>query len=198
MKLVDKFKTGDHGIKGFGSAFLAATVSLFFAQKIKKGEFLLKQGEIGNKVYYVERGLIRLYTNHKNKEISTWFAKEGDFIFNPNSFHFDKPSHENFHALEDCIIYSLPKSLFFQVSTIESVYAIYALNELIANLCEIQNHCTLLRNLDAEERYEFLITNYPSLKGRISQKYLASFLGIDITYLSKIIKKHEKETLVLI
>ncbi len=193
MKLTERLKSGKYGINGFGTAFIAATASLFLAQKLKKGEFLLKEGEIGNRVYYIEQGLIRMFTFHKNKEISTWFAKEGDFIFNPKSFHFEIPSHESFQALEDCIVYSLPKSIWFQVSTIESVYATYALNELIQNLCEIQNHCTILRNLSADERYEFLLSHYPSLKGRISQKHLASFLGIDITYLSKIIKKFEKE-----
>ncbi|MHA8066530.1 Crp/Fnr family transcriptional regulator [Aquirufa sp. ROCK2-A2] len=194
MKLTERLQSGKYGIKGFGTAFLAATASLFMAQKYKKGDYILKQGEIGTKVFYIEKGLIRLSTTHKNKEISTWFAKEGDFIFNPKSFHYEVPSHENFQALEDCVVFSISKSMWFQVSTLESVYATYALNELIANLCEIQNHCTILRNLAAEERYEFLITHYPALKGRISQKHLASFLGIDITYLSKIIKKYEKDS----
>jgi len=194
MKLTEKLQTGKYGIKGFGASFVAATVSLFMAKKIKKGEFLLHQGEIGKTVFYVEKGLLRLFTNHKNKEISTWFAKEGDFVFNPKSFHNETPSHESIQAIEDCVIYSVSKSIWFQVSTIESIYAYFAINELIHNLCEMQNHCTILRNLAADERYEHLITHYPSLKGRISQKYLASFLGIDITYLSKIIKKFEKES----
>jgi hypothetical protein len=61
--------------------------------------------------------------------------------------------------------------------------------EIMAYLCVLQNICIFLRTKDALERYIYLNEFNPALSKRLSQKQLATFLGIDTTYLSKIKKE---------
>jgi CRP-like cAMP-binding protein len=193
MNIYDRLSSGNHAIKGLVSSFILTLTELMFKNSYKKGDVLLNQGDVCDKIYYIESGLLRFYTVIDNKEISTWFAKEGDFITAANSFHFGVKSHEFIQAIENSVVFSFDKSVYFQMEKMHSNFALYSTNELYLNLTECQNQCLLLRTLKAEDRYKFFITKYPSLKNRISQKYLATFLGIDNSYLSKIINKEESE-----
>ena len=66
--------------------------------------------------------------------------------------------------------------------------ALFAINELMVNLCEYQTQCNFLRHMSAEDRYLYLVKSHSNILERISQKHLASFIGVEITYLNKIIK----------
>jgi transcriptional regulator with XRE-family HTH domain len=45
--------------------------------------------------------------------------------------------------------------------------------------------------MTGEKKYEYLKTHKSDILERISQKHLASYLGVDITYLSKIINNYK-------
>ena len=47
--------------------------------------------------------------------------------------------------------------------------------------------------MNAEKKYEFLLKKKPDILNRLSQKHIASFLGIETTYLSKIIANHKED-----
>lgn len=47
--------------------------------------------------------------------------------------------------------------------------------------------------MNAESRYSYLYEKQSEIFNRLSQKQLASFLGVETTYLSKIISKYKKE-----
>ena len=68
----------------------------------------------------------------------------------------------------------------------------FAINELYIKLCEYSDQCQLLRFMSAEKKYEFLASQKPEILSRLSQKHIASFLGIETTYLSKIISNHKE------
>lgn len=191
MNIFDRLGSGTYGIKGLISSFILTLTELMYKNSYKKGDILLKEGDICDKIYYIESGLIRFFTVIDNKEISTWFSSEGEFITSANSFHFGTPCHENIQVIENSIIYSFEKSIYFQMIKMHNNFAMFSTNELYLNLVECQNQCLILRTLKAEDRYKFFISKYPKLKNRVSQKYLSTFLGIDNSYLSKIIHKEE-------
>jgi CRP/FNR family transcriptional regulator, anaerobic regulatory protein len=164
---------------------------LVFAQKVKKGEFILHEGEVCNRLYYIESGLIRIFRTQESKEISTWFAKEGDFISTVNSFHWGVPSLESFEALEDCVIYSITKKQYHFLVEQSSSFALFAMNELFNNLCEYQNQCEFLRTLSAPERVKLIEKKYPYFLTRVKNKDLSTFLNIEQTYLSKLLNAKE-------
>lgn len=74
-------------------------VSLMFTKKIAKKEILLREGEICKEIFYVQKGLLRVYIINEGKEVNTWFVKEGEFITSISSYHKQKPSEHYIDAL---------------------------------------------------------------------------------------------------
>jgi CRP-like cAMP-binding protein len=160
-----------------------------FSQKLKKGDKLYVIGKVEDKVCYVEKGLLKKYTvDEKGKEYINWFSMEGDFILLPKSFIRGEVNEEVVEALEDCVIYSMRKGVLFKIMEFNNKICLTMVNELFNYLCVLQNICIFLRSLDASEKYMFLKSFNPKLVKRLNQKLLANFLGIDTTYLSKILK----------
>jgi CRP-like cAMP-binding protein len=193
MKVAEKFLTSEYFKLGKSNQIIDWIIKLSFSKKIKKGQFLLNEGENCDKIFYIEKGLIRIFRTADDKEITTWFAKEGDFLTNANGFHFGVPSKESFEALEDCVIYETNrKSYLFLIEKFSS-FALFSVHELFHNLCEFENQCEFLRTMSAMERIDYIEKKYPYLFSRVSNKYLSSFLNIETTYLSKLL--NNKKTL---
>jgi CRP-like cAMP-binding protein len=187
MKLSEKFSGSEFFKKSPNPVFYDWLFKFVFEQKVKKGDFILREGDICDRIYYIEKGLVRIFRIQDSKEISTWFVKEGDFISTVNSFHFGVPSYESFEALEDCVIYSINKKAYLFLVELSSSFALFVLNELFNNLCEYQNQCEFLRTLSAVERIKLVEKRYPYFLTRVKNKDLASFLNIETTYLSKLL-----------
>lgn len=52
-------------------------ISFFRKMELKKGDFLFRQGEICNKIFFIEQGLACVfYYTEKGKEITTWLSDE--------------------------------------------------------------------------------------------------------------------------
>ncbi len=193
MNIIDKcIESGlfslqkDHGI-------ITTFISLVFTKKLKKKDLLLKQGVICKEIFYVQKGLLRVYVLNEGKEVNTWFVPEGEFITSINSYHKENPSEHFIEALEDCEVISIKKTTLDFIMKNNHKAALFASNELFNKLCEYQDQASALRFMNAESRYSYLFEKQKPIFNRISQKHLASFLGVDTTYLSKIIKKHVKE-----
>ena len=167
--------------------------SFLFLKKVKKKDFLLKAGEINDSIFFVKKGLLRVFLEYEGKEINTWFVKEDDFINSINSYHFNTPSQEYIQALEDGEVLSINKNIFTLLIKSDHKLALFTINELYIKLCEYQDQCQSLRFMNAEKKYEFLKLKMPEIHDRLSQKHIASFLGIETTYLSKIIANYKPE-----
>lgn len=173
-------------------SFIQKFAQFLFSKKYKKKEFLLKAGEINDRIFYVKKGLLRVYMVHDEKEINTWFVKENEFISSVNSYYNETPSEEYIQALEECEILSVRKSTYTMVLKHNHKLALFAIKQLYIKLCEYSDQCQYLRILSAEKKYAFLKNKNPDILERVSQKHIASFLGIETTYLSKIIASHKE------
>jgi CRP-like cAMP-binding protein len=168
-------------------------MSFFKTKKVKKKEFLLKEGEINDEIFYVKKGILRLYLIYEGREINTWFVKEDEFIIAVKSFYHSSPSQEFIQAVEDCEILTIKKNTYELLIKSNHKFALYAIDELFLKLCEFQDQAQSLRFMNAEKKYEFLITLKKNIVSRLSQKHIASFLGIENTYLSKIVSNYKNE-----
>ena len=186
MKLSERLSKSPYFFKGTNSVFFDWFLKLVYSRKVKKGEFIVEEGEICDKLYYIEKGLVRIYRLEGEKEITTWFTKEGDFVTTVNSFHFGLPSKEYFEAIEDSVIYYINKKSYLYLVELSTNFAKFSMDELLTNLCEYQNQCEFLRTLSAQDRLKYIESKYPYLLTRVKQKYLCSFLNIEATYLSKL------------
>lgn len=167
--------------------------SFLILKKFNKKEFILQAGEINDSIIYVKSGMLRVYLLYEGKEVNTWFVGEDDFFLSMNSFYYNVPTHEYIEALEKSEIITINKSTYETLLKINHGLSLFAINELYVKLCEYQDQCLTLRFMTAEKKYAFLKENKPEIVEKVSQKHLASFLGIETTYLSKIISNYKKE-----
>jgi CRP-like cAMP-binding protein len=157
----------------------------FEYRKIRKGEYLLKEGQVCRYMYFIEAGLVRCFHHRRNKEIVTWFQTEGNMVIAYESFYEQVPSKENIEALEDCEIYRIA------YTDLQHVYSTYLeANVLRAELTEryyrILWKCfDYTRLTSANERYQFFIENFPQWVNRVPEKDIAAFLGVTASHYSR-------------
>jgi CRP-like cAMP-binding protein len=121
------------------------------------------------------------------------FAIEDWWTGDLYSFPTQTPSTYFIDALEDTEVLQLSKTnlekLYGQEPKFERFYRIIFQNALIAQ------HERISQNLSfsAEQRYLHFIKKYPEVEQRISQKHVATFLGITPEFLSMLRKKLSKK-----
>lgn len=160
---------------------------------IKKNSYLLRQGETCKDLVFVKKGCLRLYYLKEGVEISVWFAFQHSSAIEIYSFISENPSDYFLQAIEDSEVLYLPKTELNQLYKNQPKMQKMMRNfweDVILNLI---NRFTALQKDSAEKRYLDLL-NKPDYLETIPQKYLASFIGVTPTSLSRIrkqiIKKH--------
>jgi CRP-like cAMP-binding protein len=159
-------------------------------ETIPKKTILLREGEIFQRMYFIEKGLARAFYFDEGKEHTSWFMKEGDFIISVNSFYKQVPSQESIEVLEDSIMASITyvqlqelyqKHLEFNIISRVLTEHYYSLSE---------ERLFAMRQSSAKHRFEFFITRYPELAKRISLKQMASFLRMTPETISRLRAGH--------
>jgi len=165
----------------------------FKYKAIKKNNYLFRQGDICKDLVFVQKGCLRLFYLKDGIEISVWFAFEQSSAIEIYSFISENPSNYFLQAIEDSEVLYLSKTdlnkLYQnQPRTQEMMRNFW--EDVILNLI---SRFTALQKDSAEKRYLDLLDK-PAYLETIPQKYLASFIGVTPTSLSRIrkqiIKKH--------
>ena len=147
---------------------------------------LIKENTFCKSAYFIEKGITRSYILHNGKEITTWFSMEGDATCGSWDLYRHKAGFEYVETLEETLTYSI---------SIDKLNDLYKSRIDIANWMRVlqQENFLLLQdihisrlNLSAQERYEKLIKEYPSIFHRVTLGHIASFLGITQPSLSRI------------
>jgi CRP-like cAMP-binding protein len=167
---------------------LFSITSAFTPKTIKKGKYLLKAGEICKDFIFIKTGCIRMFYISGSIEISAWFSLNNSVAMEVQSFITQAPSICYLHTIEDSEIYTLSKTKLevlyrTQPKTHELMRKIWE-----AALVLVIPRFSSLQNDTAEKRYLELMKN-AELMRQIPQKYLASFIGVTPTSLSRIRKK---------
>ncbi len=156
---------------------------------LKKDEYFSEAGKIPKQVAFIIEGILRVcYYNSTGEEITKYFIDENNFAVDINSFNQKIPSSEYVQAITDCtlIIFSV-ESLKDLSSTIITWDAI--INKITEKaLIEKVNKLSPMLSENATTRYLNFLEKFPKLANRIPLSYLASYLGITQSSLSRIRK----------
>jgi CRP/FNR family transcriptional regulator, anaerobic regulatory protein len=160
--------------------------------KVLKNEVILKQGEISKYLYCVESGIVRAFHTQKGKEISLYFASEGQLFTSAYSLISERPSFENIVALEDCILHCiLRKDLYDLYDTFPEMNIVG--RELIElYFLELEERFNAMQFQNAKQRYKNFLTIDSDLLERVSLGHLASYIGMTQETLSRIRKLQSK------
>lgn len=168
--------------------------SPFYQEKrYKKGEILMSEGEICHHTFFVEKGLLRMYSIDKNgKEHIIQFAPEKWIVSDRSSLYFNEKTKYYIDAIEDSEVILLQND-FFQELKEEFPYSSKN-NEILLqkHIRNLQSRVNSLLAESAEERYLNFIKMYPDLLLRVPQWMVASYLGITPESLSRVRKELAK------
>lgn len=156
----------------------------------KKKEFILEQGSKSSKVYYIRKGLVRMYhVNEYGDEITFKLLPEHHVIANFEFLLEDKPSKYYFETLEKtsviCSDYQTLDNIASKYPKLESNRK-YFLRKLLS---EAKDRIESFVLLTPEQRYLKFIKDYPEMCNRVPDKYIAHVLGITPVSLSRIRKR---------
>ena len=152
-------------------------------QSIKKGTLLQEVGQCPQVAYVVHKGLLRsFFVDDGGKEHTFMFAPEGWIIADLEASGFGNATRLAIEALEDSEVELRP--MLDQVLEGQDAESQFKLMHRRAGA--LQRRVLMMMSTSALERYEFFLETYPQLGGRISQKLIASYLGITPQALSKL------------
>ncbi|TYP74418.1 Crp/Fnr family transcriptional regulator [Aquimarina intermedia] len=165
-------------------------ISLFTEKKIKKKDFLLRQGEIARHDYFITKGCLKVYNiDTKGSEHISMFAVKDWWSGDMASFITQQPANYFIQALEESEVLQISKEnfdlLFERIPKFERFYRILYQRSLVTYIQRSDQNISF----SAEDRYLNFIKKYPSLLNRISQKNIAAYLGVTPEFLSLLRKK---------
>lgn len=168
----------------------AEYITTFFTQKYySKNTFLLKEGQICIESHFIESGFLRSYVvDIDGNEVTTDFYGSNNFANDFLSFFKRVPSNENIQVLADCttwmINYEDLQICFHSIPEFRE----FGRMMLINNYSRLKERMFGMIQLTAEQRYERLVSSHAEIFQNASLKYIASYLGITDTSLSRIRK----------
>jgi CRP-like cAMP-binding protein len=160
----------------------------FHELTIKGGRHLLKPQQECNYLAFIQKGCFRVYYHDiKGKEIITWFSFSEMVITDLLGFYTTGKAQFYVEALEDSIIYKITKQELENLYMQYPIYREFGRKFAEEALTMLMQRTMSLHTKSAEERYKELM-QIPDFMQKIPLKYLASYLGITDTSLSRIRK----------
>lgn len=157
---------------------------------VKKGEMLLRQGEICKYSFYVKKGLLKYYAIDDNGKVHVLqFAPEQWFVADRESYFFNQASSYFIDAMEDSEVLQFSYTDFCTLSDVDTDFAQFNDRLLHRHIAQLQNRILLLLSATVEERYQHFIKTYPELLLRVPQHLVASYLGVTPEGLSRVRKE---------
>jgi CRP-like cAMP-binding protein len=156
---------------------------------LHENEYFSEASKIAKQVGFIVEGIVRIcYYNKDGTEVTRYFIDESNFVVDLNSFDNRIPSSEYVQAVTDCRLLVFSKRDWEEISnTIIGWDAIVSKIITKGLLLKIERISPLVSE-DATTRYLEFMNKYPGIANRIPLSYLASYLGITSSSLSRIRK----------
>lgn len=162
-------------------------ISLLKPRQLSKKNFILKEGQLCKYISFVNSGTLRAYyCDKEGRESTIMFAVSDWWITDMYCYINRLPAMLNIEAVESSHIFQLHKehfdSILLKIPKFERFFRILMQNAYIREqLRVIQN-----LSLSAEQRYDNFLSKYPQVASKVTQKQIASYLGITPEFLSTI------------
>ncbi|MEJ7559627.1 MAG: Crp/Fnr family transcriptional regulator [Pedobacter sp.] len=162
-------------------------LSHFKTRQVKKGQLILKRGQIAYQYFFIKSGVLRFFFGEFEEQLTAWIVFPNEFFTEISSLSPQKPTRFNIEAVEDTEL------LYIDMADMEKLYKqLPAWQEFgritwEAMAVRMIDQILNFQTLSAEERYLDLISN-AKVTQTVPVKQIASYLGITPNALSRIRK----------
>jgi len=152
-----------------------------------KGEVLIREGQIVKKIFFVTSGCIRSYCVDKSgKEHTLLFAIKDWWISDYIAIHTDKLATLTVECLTDSTIIEFNAKQLDQIHALFPEFEPYQRHNLERHVVSLHQRILNQLQLNASERYDLFLKQYPNIERHTRNYHIASFLGITQESLSRI------------
>jgi len=161
-------------------------LSYFSVKKLKKHDYLVREGEYVTNHHWVTQGLlISSFTEKEGKEHIIQFAIENCWITDQDAFYNQTKAIFNISCLEDTELLTLSyqnrEKLCADMQKMEHFFRKKGNDSFVKQQRRLLSYMTN----DAKARFNLLHQEYPGLYQRLSKKILAAYLGVTRETLSR-------------
>lgn len=164
-----------------------------FPVSFKKGDLFLSEGQVCEKLLFLEQGVMRYFVLHKGNDFTKDFSidQSNAFCTNITSFFSQKPSKMWIEACEAV------NGIAWEYETIQQLTQNHfptarLFMELFKTVFIRKERKELsIMKFTAMERYKRFLKDFPGLNQRVPQYQIASYLGIAPESLSRVRKSME-------
>ncbi|WP_439490287.1 Crp/Fnr family transcriptional regulator [Algoriphagus sp.] len=157
--------------------------------ELPKDGYYWEAGKAVKQIGFLTKGVIRVYYyNNKGEEITRYFIDENHLILSGNTIDEIYTPSEYLSAITECKLIVFSRRDWNDISE-----TIIGWNKIIQQIIakhhseKIERRSELVSQ-DAATRYKEFIEKFPNLTNRIPLSYIASYLGITQSTLSRIRK----------
>lgn len=171
--------------------------SKFSPRSAKKGEIIHHAGDIFNDIWYIKSGLARsCFTDENGKDFTWQLYFNDDSLSKINLFMDDSVSH--YEQSGSLLSFEVLEDSEFEVIAVKDLDALFDMNMKWQRFGRMMIHDTWyastykrvlsLMSESAEEKYQRLLSEYPTIFEKVKSYHIASYLGMTPQTLSKLRK----------
>lgn len=169
-----------------GRESIHALAEILVCRKYRKGEVVLRAGEVCKSMLFIEKGMLRQYYYKHDKDLTEHIGYENGMIICIESYFKQEPTRLMVETLEASVVWELPRmeieKLLDHYHDIERLYRSFIEHSLI----ESQVKADTLRFEPAHKRYNKLLQLHPEILKRAPLVYIASLLQMTPETLSRV------------
>lgn len=153
----------------------------------QQGTVVLEIGKTAHEFYIIENGLFRSFLyDYNGNETTTGFYCSKEILIESFSLFQRIPSKENFQALTDAVVWKIEyknfQELLARVNGLREWGRTWATRQLFV----LKQHYINVLTMSATDGYLEIIHERPQIVQQAPLKYIASYLGITDSSLSRI------------
>jgi CRP-like cAMP-binding protein len=163
--------------------------SLFKSESIKKGDFFLKQGKRCERLSFIQEGILRIYKETEERDVTQWIATKGFFLTDVSSFIFEIPARHQIQAITDIELLTINRKDYYKIGQLIPGWYMFEKRFLAQYFVMMEDRIFSHLSMTAEERYNLFFENNSELFNQIPLQFIASMLGMTPETFSRIRKK---------
>lgn len=160
-----------------------------FSEKryLKKGDFIVRAGEMQDAVYFMESGILRgFFTDTDGKEQTDCIRYQCGTVAMGSGKLVPALSQMSIEMLEGGVFLCIPMTALASLCDRYLEVAHLYNRLLIAALDEHLEQKRVLVRYDAARKFQWFMENFPGIIDRVNNKYVASFLDMAPETLSRL------------
>ncbi len=162
-------------------------LNAFQPVQAKKNEVLVEMGETCRYCYFIVQGCLKVATYNLNgDESTTSLVFEGEWRTAMQSFINQRPSNERIVAVETTDLMAIDWRSFQKFSTESQGFSQVYKSLLEHSYTKSVERVQTLMGLDAFDRLKWLLATHPLIFTRLSNRLIASYLGLSEATLSRL------------